>query len=90
MSTVVLLMVFELSRGISNYLPFFKVVPEVSQYMLKDLAKLGCASTGDVVSSFFNIWNDSSQASFQTYFVPFFKSSVIGLEILEKFRTNLR
>jgi hypothetical protein len=51
----VLLMVFELSRGISNYLPFFKVVPEVSQYMLKDLAKLGCARTGDVVSSFFNI-----------------------------------
>jgi hypothetical protein len=52
--------------------------------MPKDIAMLGCASTGDVVSNFFNDKNASSQALLQTYLVHFFKSLVTSLEILEK------
>jgi hypothetical protein len=50
----------------------------------------GCASTGDVVSNFFNIKKASSQFALQTYLLPFFNNSVIGLAILEKFGMNLQ
>jgi hypothetical protein len=50
----------------------------------------GCANTGDVVSNFFIDWNASSRSAFQTYFPSFFRRSVMGLTILEKFEMNLR
>jgi hypothetical protein len=65
-------------------------VPEASQYTLKDLVMSDCASTGDVVNNFFNARKASSQSLLQTYLVPFFNSSVIGFEILEKFGMNLQ
>jgi hypothetical protein len=51
---------------------------------------LGCASTVDVVSNFFKVRKASPQSALQTYVLPFFNSSVIGLAILEKFGMNLR
>jgi hypothetical protein len=65
-------------------------VPEASQYKSNDLSISGCASSGDVVKNFFNVWNASSQVSLQTYMVPFFKSSIIGFAISEKFGMNLK
>jgi hypothetical protein len=50
----------------------------------------GYANTDDVVSNFFKVKKDSSQSLLHTYLLPFFKSSVIGFEILEKFRMNLQ
>jgi hypothetical protein len=50
----------------------------------------GYASTGDVVSNFFKVLKASSHSLLHTYLFPFFKSSVIGFKILEKFRMNLR
>jgi hypothetical protein len=61
-------------------------MPEASQYTSNYLVISGCASTGDVVNNFFNVWNASSQSLLQTYLVPFFNISVIDFEILEKFR----
>jgi hypothetical protein len=46
----------------------------------------GYANTGDVVSNFFRVWNASSRFAFQTNFSSFFKRSVMGLTILEKFK----
>jgi hypothetical protein len=43
-------------------------VPQASQYMLKDLAMSGCASTGDVVNNFFKDRNASSQSLPHTCF----------------------
>jgi hypothetical protein len=51
---------------------------------------LGYASTSDLVSNFFKDRKTSTQSLLQTYLLPFFKSSVIGFEILEKFRMNLQ
>jgi hypothetical protein len=50
----------------------------------------GCASTGDVVSDFFKVLKASSQSLLHKYLLPFFMSSVIGFEILKKFRMNLQ
>jgi hypothetical protein len=58
--------------------------------MSKGLAMSDYTSTGDVVNNFFNVWKASSYSLLQTYLVPFFNSSVIGFEILEKFGMNLR
>jgi hypothetical protein len=65
-------------------------VPEASQYTSKGLAMSGCASTGDVVSNFFKVLKASSKSLLHTYLLPFFNSSVMGYEILEKFGMNLR
>jgi hypothetical protein len=43
-----------------------------------------CASTGDVDSNFFKVLKASSQSLFRIYLLPFFNSSMIGFEILEK------
>jgi hypothetical protein len=64
-------------------------VPEASQKMSKDLAMSGYASTSDVVSNFIKVLKASSQSLLHTYMLPFFNSSVIGFEILEKFGINL-
>jgi hypothetical protein len=35
-------------------------MPKASQYTPKDLVMLGFTKIGDVVSTFFNVWNASS------------------------------
>jgi hypothetical protein len=50
----------------------------------------GSASTGDVVSNFFKVLKAASQYLPHRYLLPFFKSSVIGFELFENFRINLR
>jgi hypothetical protein len=64
-------------------------VPDASQYTSKDFVISGCANTGDVVNNFFRVWNASSQSAFQTNYSSFFRRSIIGLAILEKFGINL-
>jgi hypothetical protein len=51
---------------------------------------LGYISTDDVVSNFFKLRKASLQSLLHTYLLPFFKSSVVGFEILEKFGMNLQ
>jgi hypothetical protein len=46
----------------------------------------GCANTGDVVNNFFRVQNASLCSAFQTNFYSFFRRSVMGLAILEKFK----
>jgi hypothetical protein len=64
-------------------------VPDASQYTSKDFVISGWANTGDVVNNFFRVMNTSSRSAFQTNFSFFFRRSVMGLAILEKFRINL-
>jgi hypothetical protein len=47
-------------------------------------------STDNVVSNFFKVLKASSQSLLHTYLLSFFKSLVIGFEILEKFGMNLQ
>jgi hypothetical protein len=48
------------------------------------------ASMAEVVNNIFRYLKASSQASLQTYLLPFFNNSIIGFAILAKFRINLR
>jgi hypothetical protein len=64
-------------------------VPDVSQYTSKDFVISGCANTRDVVNNFFRVQNASPSSAFQTNFSSFFRRSVMGLAILEKFGKNL-
>jgi hypothetical protein len=64
-------------------------VLDASQYTSKDFVMSDCANTGDVVNNFFRVQNASSRSAFQTNFSSFFRRSVMGLAILEKFGINL-
>jgi hypothetical protein len=63
-------------------------MPEVSQYISKDLPMSSRANIGDVVSNFFKVRKASLQSALHTYLLPFFNNSVIGFVILEKLRNE--